>query len=372
MSYCSNGSPSPSASFDGCPLQVRSTPSKHFAPSPSKDKPPCLFAIDHLSTKLCIPMSAVRPTQALKDDGLVPGLCRLYLENRCRQADRCYSVHADPGVVDQLRQEARTRPSCCYTHGAQCNFSGYPLGLTVTIVPPPDREREKEREKDKGETSNGTASTKEESAVGAEGSSISNGEPGGHVDAVENKDAIVSLHSLVPTSYLWELYKCSGSTALQVPKKCICKQHRRGLCRFGDECGFLHLCRQIPLQPEKGEDIVSPLLAKNGNATSFGNMGGSHSETAHPHSVPATTSANGRPTQRLLSPLASLTGSMCAPKTVGTPGNATGSFNNYANSYSGVLEGKPAVTLLKPLGKTSTQKNSSFSHNPYAEASSYQ
>ncbi|KAF8280719.1 hypothetical protein TcBrA4_0093100 [Trypanosoma cruzi] len=51
-------------------------------------------ALDHLSTKLKIPMSAVEPTNALQDDGLVPGICRLYLEGRCRQGSRCFQVHA--------------------------------------------------------------------------------------------------------------------------------------------------------------------------------------------------------------------------------------------------------------------------------------
>ncbi|KAF8280868.1 hypothetical protein TcBrA4_0092380 [Trypanosoma cruzi] len=175
-------------------------------------------ALDHLSTKLKIPMSAVEPTNALQDDGLVPGICRLYLEGRCRQGSRCFQVHARRDVLDSLRKEALETPSCCYLHGAPCNYEGLPFNLTVNI-----------------------------------GSKA------------------VGLHSLNPTNCLWSIYSEHGETLLTVSKGRVCREHRRGLCRFGEECGFLHICREIPLD---GDEYISatpvPIPRVQGRGTRAG------------------------------------------------------------------------------------------------------
>ncbi|KAH9600541.1 hypothetical protein LSM04_007269 [Trypanosoma melophagium] len=158
-------------------------------------------ALDHLSTKLRIPRTAVEPTNALLDDGLVPGVCRLFLDGRCRQGARCFQVHVQRDVLESLRREALDTPSCCHRHGAPCNYEGLPFNLAVNV---------------------GTT--------------------------------VVGLHSISPTNCLWGIYSEHGENELNVPKGRVCREHRRGLCRFGEECGFLHICREIPLE---GDEYIS-------------------------------------------------------------------------------------------------------------------
>lgn len=163
--------------------------------------PAYVDALDHLSTKLRIPGSAVEPTNAMYDDGLVPGVCRLYMEGRCRQGSRCFQVHANPEVVEKLRQEALEQPTCCFFHGAPCTSSGLPLNLQVNV----------------GGTS-------------------------------------ITLPRMNSTNCLWSAYAERGDSTLDLPREKVCREHRRGLCRFGEECGFLHICREIAFV---GEDASS-------------------------------------------------------------------------------------------------------------------
>ncbi|KAG8344622.1 hypothetical protein TRVL_04541 [Trypanosoma vivax] len=187
-------------------------------------------ALDHLSTKLRIPASAVEPTSAMFDDGLVPGVCRLFLEGRCRQGSRCFQVHVNRDVLEVLRKEALETPSCCFFHGAPCNFEGLPLNLRVNV--------------------------------------------GG---------TLVGLHSMSPTNYLWGVYTEHGESQLDVPKSCICREHRRGLCRFGEECGFLHICREIVLDGD--ESVCSTgTNASQGQGKKFNSTSSASSFSQHSNS----------------------------------------------------------------------------------------
>ncbi|KAL7702489.1 Zinc finger C-x8-C-x5-C-x3-H type (and similar) [Lotmaria passim] len=346
-----------------------------------------ISAIDTASTKLSIPISAVEPTLAFEDDGLVPGLCRLYLEGRCRQGERCFQVHADPAVVAQLRSEAYSNPSCCPVHGAKCKLQGFPLGLAVVIDPP--REREGPNFGDgKGERE--SASTNDDSSNG-ETSTPANGADtrDGKEKDTEHK-AVIMLHNLCPTRYLWTRYEETGSMLIHVPKSKICREHRKGLCRFGDECSFLHVCRQIPLAGSNEELFGhnhSRTLSRvpQGSASDFG---------SHPPSFAAASGSLQQHGLHTCSPSHSMANTTPhCQNNILLPHNgsfAEGSFGG--NAAAGTDHTRQPQPLLRPLGRAPSTPHVStmgqghgsfstassmhargfFSHNPYAEASSFQ
>lgn len=296
-------------------------------PAHKKQQGDFVFAIDSASTKLKIPIQAIEPSQALEEDGLVPGLCRLYLSGGCRQSQRCFQVHANPSVVHQLREEARKKPSCCHIHGAACTYDGFPLGLTVTVV--------KDSLRFFGSRTNSFDETELlNSAADAEG------------------NIVLSLHHLSPTSYLWKQYKRSGSMHLIVPSQKICRDHLKGLCRFGDECNFLHGCRRLlaeiddHLRSADGLErfIDSPSL--NGSWNEHGRALGSFTD-------PSAQTTHG-----------------CSFNIMESFGTSASSRNAMLNSATGEAK------LLKPLARhsvahcsVSTNPATSFSHNPYSLAS---
>ncbi|KPI87581.1 hypothetical protein ABL78_3332 [Leptomonas seymouri] len=341
-----------------------------------------ISAIDTASTKLSIPISAVEPTLAFEDDGLVPGLCRLYLEGRCRQGDRCFQVHADPTVIAQLRNEAYTSPSCCPVHGAKCKLEGFPLGLSVIIDPP--REREAPNASDaKGERE--SAST-----VG----SSSNGDTSTPANGTESKDmkerdlehkAMIMLHNVCPTRFLWARYEETGSMLIHVPKSKICREHRKGLCRFGDECSFLHLCRQIPLTGSNEELSSHSRTRERAPHSSMPDFG------SHPPSFAAASGSlhqglHSYPASHSMNATAQCQNSMLMPQNGSFVG---GSFGG--NHFSTEHRTRDQQPLLRPLGgvqfpqanttgsgqgnlstASSMHARGSFSHNPYAEVCAFQ
>lgn len=342
-----------------------------------------ISAIDTASTKLTIPMTAVEPTLAFEDDGLVPGLCRLYMEGRCRQGDRCFQVHANPSVVEQLRHEAFNTPSCCPAHGAKCNMEGFPLGLAVIIDPPREKETstamndanvERESGSAAGSSSNGESNT---AATG--GGDVSSGH---NVNSTERK-AVIMLHNVCPTRFLWTRYEENGGMVLHVPKSKICREHRKGLCRFGNECSFLHLCRQIPLVG--GED---DLLSHSRSLSRHTMVHGSMQELgSHPPSFAAASGSlhhHGPSQAQSHSHMNGhhFHGSMLVPQSSFFVENSYS--NSQANSRPHFSRG-PATSegygdqqpLLRPLSGAQSMHSGmatrgSFSHNPYAEASSFQ
>ncbi|KAK7196524.1 hypothetical protein NESM_000590100 [Novymonas esmeraldas] len=365
-----------------------------------------IYAIDTASTKLAIPITAVEPTLAFEDDGLVPGLCRLYMEGRCRQSQRCFQVHADPGVVDQLRREALSAPSCCPAHGAKCNLSGFPLGLSIVLDPPREKEPaaaaeaniERETGSTEGSSSNGESNTAATGAGSGAGTGTGSGAggcgSGGHSANCTDNKAVVMLHNVCPTRYLRSRYEEKGGMVLHVPKAKICREHRKGLCRFGNECCFLHLCRQIPLisaedelMPSHGHSHSHSRTLSRQAPTVHGSM---HEFSSQPPSFAAA--ANGSLYQHTRSQSHSCSQanmhhfhtSMLVPQ---SSSFADGSFGtSQANSRPPFSRGMPPAAgslgdhqpLLRPLG--SVQQNShgsmptrgSFCHNPYGEASSFQ
>ncbi|RNE96636.1 uncharacterized protein Tco025E_09684 [Trypanosoma conorhini] len=342
----------------------RQTPSNatlRRARTPQQSAVKYVEALDHLSTKLKIPITAVEPTNALQDDGLVPGICRLFLEGRCRQGNRCFQVHVHHDVLEYLRKETLETPSCCYLHGAPCNYEGLPFTLTVNI-----------------------------------GSKT------------------VGLHSLNPTNCLWSIYNEHGESQLTVSKGRVCREHRRGLCRFGEECGFLHICREIPLD---GDEYISatpvpiprvphrashsagaPASAANYINHNNGDVAGdSHSQhvfgfqaedangTAHSPNASSfnACSFNGGYPNVALNTHYGNYNNQCTSLLYGESG--CGSFTSASRSRTSFSyrmknmasgdgeDGAGRGPLLRPLGGAAPSRGStSQRHNPYGDSSSFQ
>ncbi|CBZ26983.1 conserved hypothetical protein [Leishmania mexicana MHOM/GT/2001/U1103] len=336
-----------------------------------------ISAIDTASTKLSVPITAVEPTLAFEDDGLVPGLCRLFMEGRCRQGDRCFQVHANPTVVEQLRQEAFNTPSCCPAHGAKCNMAGFPLGLAVVIDLPREKESaamvEAHAERDNGSAagslSNGEANT---AATGGDAYS-------GH--KVNNREQVpIALHNVCPTRFLWSRYEENGGMLLHMPKSKICREHRKGLCRFGNECSFLHVCRQIPIV--SGDD---ELLSHSRTPMHNGTVQSSMQDFSHPQSLGTASGSlcyHAHSQSYSQANLQHLQGSIAMSHNGsfmdGSLGNSQASSRPHYSRVPTTSESYGGhQPLLRPLGGVQNSHSSvaargSFSHNPYAEASSFQ
>lgn len=323
-----------------------------------------IYAIDSASTKLKIPLSAVEPTQALDDDGLVPGLCRLFLEGRCRQSQRCFQVHANPSVVEQLREDIRRKPSCCHYHGALCNFEGFPLGLTVTV-----------EGKERGRKNGNGHETPDDYSRSRSFSSTPCVLPSSNNEGDNGTGIVLSLHYLCPTSYLWKQYRENGSMHLTVPAQKVCREHLRGLCRFGDECSFLHGCRQSlsgiddttakPPRPNIGsyhfDHSNSPSISFNNN---------NHASCSHDRWTKGGNSFSEQNSPLLL-PGCHRAGNTCHHSlnyVESCESSLTSSVHNNLLHH-----GEQKEKLLQPLGRhthysTATHSNS-FSHNPYVHSS---
>lgn len=176
------------------------------------DAPQGTFAvIDPYSTKVFVPLESMLDTRALHRDG-VPSLCRIFLEGRCRQGTNCFQAHADPAVVATLRAAALSQPTCCHLHGVPV-VAGVPQHLTVAIRE--DNGRELTRlPVDRLAVTNGLTALLE----------------------AQKQDA--------PPETLTR-----QSSEVVVPMSSLCRLHggqdKTPCCRFGSDCNFVHVCREI-------------------------------------------------------------------------------------------------------------------------------
>ncbi|KAG5479022.1 hypothetical protein LSCM1_02864 [Leishmania martiniquensis] len=336
-----------------------------------------IFAIDTASTKLSIPITAVEPTLAFEDDGLVPGLCRLYMEGRCRQSERCFQVHANPSVVEQLRHEAFSTPSCCPAHGAKCNMEGFPLGLVIIIDPPREKEStavveanmERESGSAAGSLSNGESNM---AANGGEGSL-------GHKGNSTEQNAVIALHNICPTRFLWSRYEENGGMRLHVPKSKICREHRKGLCRFGNECSFLHLCREIPLVGE--DELLSYCRTQSRHGQLQGSMPdfASHPPSFNtasgslPHLAHSQSNSHANP-PHFQGSIVSQSGSYADGSLSNSQAHSRPHFPRCTAASESHGDNQPLLRPLRGLqnAHSGMATRGSFSHNPYAAASSFQ
>ncbi|RNF23489.1 uncharacterized protein Tco025E_02781 [Trypanosoma conorhini] len=176
----------------------------------AEDAPWGTFAvIDPFSRMLFVPQASMCDTLAMHRPG-VPSLCRLHMEGRCRQGNSCYQAHADVSVVGQLREAALQEPTCCAQHGAKSDVEGLATNLEVVVVGGDDTEQLLRTTPARLTVTKGFRFlVKKQTAEG-----------GGE------KPAVV----LVPIDSLCRLHSSSPC------------------CRFGHECNYVHLCRELVKQ----------------------------------------------------------------------------------------------------------------------------
>ncbi|KAH9600451.1 hypothetical protein LSM04_003682 [Trypanosoma melophagium] len=170
------------------------------------DTPEGTFAvIDPLSQRLFVPQTSMLDTLAMHRAG-VPSLCRLYLQGRCRQGNSCYQAHADATVVQQLREVALKEPTCCEKHGAKSDTTCVPKELVVIVT--------------------------ENNYIGSLLRTTLE-----HVTMTRGLRSLLKKHSSEDDSV---------EPVVVVPLSSLCRLHGSGpCCRFGRECNFVHLCRDL-------------------------------------------------------------------------------------------------------------------------------
>lgn len=312
-----------------------------------------IYALDTATTKLKIPLSAVEPTMAFDDDGLVPGLCRLFLEGRCHQMSKCYQVHAQPSVVEKLREQALRTPTCCCLHGADSNFEGFPLGLTVTI-----EGWEREREIFLKNDGNDCSSQRHNLKMLRSDTNLLT------LPDAEGRKYILSTQNLSSTQYLWKHYLNSGSMHLTVPSKKVCREHLKGLCRFGDACRYLHGCRSLLMETPGNTRRINQKMTEGDSFSKERNC--SHNcVSSDPEGIEVYHSSSVSNNPGILQ----YSMNFCASGSNSLDSKKLDSMASSKNLSFSVKHEQ----LLKPLRGRGTLDQScnhsttSFSHNPYAQ-----
>jgi hypothetical protein len=168
--------------------------------------PDAIWVLDPLTRKLRVPTNLIVPTAATATLGTTPSLCLAFLEHRCRHP-WCRQAHIPPHVVQRLRQEAQSAPTCCFDHKSPQDITF----LTTRFQ---------------------------------------------HIDiAFPNGNRVC-----VPTSRLAVTVGLQRHIAQVVPKskfgpsfevssRMVCRLHLNHRCRYLEDCNNLHVCREHePLQ----------------------------------------------------------------------------------------------------------------------------
>jgi hypothetical protein len=206
-----------------------------------------IFAMDYESRKLQIPLSAVVPTKGTQRGGCA-ALCVLYGEGKCRRGAECNQVHAQATVVARLREEAARITDCCAFHGdpagdallRQCHSPIFHTleGIRVSGIAIPRnriaftigllRSFEKHLQDDAGETN-------------------ASQPPSTTVAASESFSGELSIQSdnAAPSAAVASRKKAVAATSIQLSVTFVCRLHAAGHCRFGPECRFAHICKDL-------------------------------------------------------------------------------------------------------------------------------
>ncbi|RNC49671.1 hypothetical protein TcCL_NonESM00536 [Trypanosoma cruzi] len=153
-----------------------------------------IVVVDPRRSKLRVPLSAISPTKALGIRAQNPSLCLLFQSGRCRQGVNCHQVLVDPEIVQRLRRIVDSLPCCCTFHG-DCNTHCW-----------------------------------DAKANSKRGVFISNvWVPLSHVAYTSGLARFVTNKVQRPLSF-----------------GVLCRLHgKTGGCRYGADCWYLHVCREI-------------------------------------------------------------------------------------------------------------------------------
>lgn len=308
--------------------------------------PPGTFpVIDPFSKKLFIPMKSMIDTRAMHREG-VPSLCRIFLQGRCRQDARCFQAHADNDTVLRLRAAALAEPSCCPVHGAPSASSELPESLQLVV-----------------NSDHGTILGR------------------------------LPLSQVCVTNGLRTLLVAQGVTAscaspeVVLPVSALCRLHGghggSPCCRFGEECNFVHICRERSKEMESnknnGAAVVPPYPAPvavhvphdNGVPAVAEVCKVLHTPTSQQR-PPILLSAGVTGPRQMSGPLMDPSAAMPMSASVGYSGTPPLNFDPLGLAATAPTRNKAVVTY--PMGMSPVRSFSStpnglvWRHNPYGSS----
>lgn len=294
----------------------------------------CAASIDDILT------SAVK---VLHDSAALPApasICRLFLERRCKQRDRCHQVHVDVTYLRCLRNEITRLGECCrkcddtaphYNNvscGAVDPSTAWKEALLIVlqfcgslrIALPASRHPS---------SSTSPTTRTAPTTVKAE---LRNGAEESHSSSIVASSALgstahISWESLSPSVGLrvlvLDLLAAAGSDPhdkntqpsraaavaamrVDVPLDVLCRGHFRGpFCKFGDTCKFVHVCRRVhaafanPQSATCDERSATAVLRREQVPCAPRSHGDFHSHmpltSDNPVSAPSTSTAQAMP-----------------------------------------------------------------------------
>ena len=210
--------------------------------------------VDPYSRKLEVPRNFLHETHALHRVG-IPSLCMLYLDGRCRAGTLCHQAHVDLEIIEFLRKEALSVPTCCHEHGDSHSAEVVQLIGDRTIW--------------------------------------LNGQE-------------IPARSFAGTLGLQRLIRESTGKDVELLARFICRLHLSNKCRYVEECNHVHMCRDyrelvipndLSCQPCRGGDLSGSLshnnlsslnnLNTNSSATDTSSTGVSTPPSYEPNTPPA-------------------------------------------------------------------------------------
>ena len=171
------------------------------------DSQDSVSVVDPTQPKIRLCRKDVIPTLAFSPHSREqPSLCMLYLRGRCTKNERCHQVHAQLPAIEVAREEARQKSlSCCYVHtGRQWDFP-YEWGSYRLFL---------------YQTQTEVLATFTNRTRGLE-------------EVLRGIDPAVGVATIEP--------------------RFLCQNEANGkVCRFAEDCKFIHLCRQWRSSIEAG------------------------------------------------------------------------------------------------------------------------
>ncbi|EPY32170.1 hypothetical protein AGDE_08827 [Angomonas deanei] len=268
--------------------------------------------IDPYSKKLFVPLESMMDTRAMHREG-VPSLCRIFLEGRCRQGTNCFQAHADTSVIQRLRSEALSQPSCCMAHGAPSSLGDIPEDLLIAL-------------KDDDESV---------------------------VQEISVSEICVTNGFMLLFGAQRQEAELMNTPVVCVPVSALCRLHSghngSPCCRFEAECNFVHVCREVVAR------IAAGKVTEMASTPTFANP-----PDIMPLEVTVSVSSGRR--QMGSSPMIRLSNSTGASP-LGPPSGAI-----YSTLAATAPTGKEPSSPMMSRSVNSTASGTVWRHNPYASS----
>eukprot|EP00906_Rhabdomonas_costata_P007632 RCo010932 len=155
---------------------------------------------------LLVPWEAIEETEGfhrfLRHQHPHPSLCMLYQSGRCRLQRQCNQIHAEPAVVQRMRESSQSlrQVTCCQFHNRGSTGSDpapQSLKPALTMV---------------------TFS-------------------GGRIPIPFDRTEV--------TAYLERIMSQPGTPGPVFPMSYVCRLHQKRRCGYAQQCGHVHICREF-------------------------------------------------------------------------------------------------------------------------------